>query len=74
MEGALARGCAGAELHHHPGRDRVRKGHGARNMAVVRHFALNIVRSAKDKRSLKRRRKRAGFDPAYLESLLNATR
>jgi predicted transposase YbfD/YdcC len=53
---------------------RLRRGHGAANMAVVRHFALNIVRSAKDKRSLKRRRKRAGFDPAYLESLLNATR
>jgi hypothetical protein len=31
------------------------------------------VRSAKDNRSLKRRRKRAGFDPAYLESLLKAT-
>jgi predicted transposase YbfD/YdcC len=50
---------------------RLRRGHGAANMAVVRHFALNIVRGAKDKRSLKRRRKRAGFDPAYLDSLLN---
>jgi hypothetical protein len=29
------------------------------------------VRSAKDKRSLKRRRKRAGFDTAYLQSLIN---
>lgn len=27
-------------------RSRLRKGHGARNMAVVRHFALNLVRSA----------------------------
>jgi len=25
---------------------RLRKGHGARNMAVVRHFAINLVRSA----------------------------
>lgn len=25
---------------------RLRKGHGAHNMAVVRHFALNLVRSA----------------------------
>ncbi len=28
---------------------RVRKGHGAKNMAVVRHFAINILRQAKDK-------------------------
>ena len=25
---------------------RLRKGHGARNMAVVRHFAVNLVRTA----------------------------
>ncbi len=28
-------------------------------MAVVRHFALNLVRQVADKRSIKRRRKRA---------------
>src|SRR4051794_8780563 len=28
---------------------RLRKGHGAHNMAVVRHFALNLVRSAPDR-------------------------
>lgn len=50
---------------------RVRKGHGAKNMAVVRHFALNILRTANDKLSLKTRRKRAGWDPKYLEALLN---
>lgn len=49
---------------------RLRKGHGARNMATVRHFALNLVRAAKDKRSLKSRRKLAGWDPAYLETIL----
>lgn len=49
---------------------RLRKGHGAKNMALVRHFALNLVRRATDKRSLKRRRKRAGWDPLYLEQLL----
>jgi hypothetical protein len=27
---------------------RLRKGHGAHNMAVARHFALNLVRSAAD--------------------------
>lgn len=49
---------------------RVRKGHGARNMAVVRHFALNLVRNANDRRSIKLRRKCAGWDTNYLASLL----
>ena len=42
---------------------RLRKGHGAHNMATVRHFALNLVRGADDKRSLKSRRKLAGWSP-----------
>ena len=49
---------------------RVRKGHGAQNMAVVRHFAINIVRQAPDSKSLKLRRKLAGWDPDYLQSLI----
>ena len=49
---------------------RLRKGFGARNMAVVRHFALNLVRTAKDKRSIKLRRKLAAWTPAYLDQLL----
>jgi len=48
---------------------RVRRGHGARNMAVVRHFAINLVRNAPDKKSLKIRRKLASWDTDYLESL-----
>ena len=51
---------------------RLRKGHGAKNMAVVRHFAINLVRAAKDKHSLKLRRKAAGWDQAYLANLLGA--
>jgi predicted transposase YbfD/YdcC len=51
---------------------RVRKGHGAQNMAIVRHFAINIVRNAKDKRSIKLRRKIAGWDTDYLHQLLAA--
>ncbi len=43
---------------------RLRAGHGARNMAVIRHFALNLVRQVTDKRSIKRRRKRALLGPA----------
>ena len=49
---------------------RLRKGHGARNMATVRHFALNLVRTAQDKRSIKSRRKIAGWDPTYLDAIL----
>ena len=42
------------------------------NMAVVRHFALNLVRQAKDKRAIKRRRKMAAWDPKYLAEILGA--
>jgi predicted transposase YbfD/YdcC len=49
---------------------RLRTGHGAKNMAVVRHFALNLIRSASDKQSLKTRRKLAGWDDEYLAALL----
>jgi predicted transposase YbfD/YdcC len=56
----------------HDDLSRLRKGHGATNMAVVRHFALNLVRAAADKNSIKLRRKTAGWDPAYLAALLNS--
>jgi predicted transposase YbfD/YdcC len=49
---------------------RLRAGHGARNMAVVRHFAINLVRTAKDKRSIRLRRKRAGWNPNFLATIL----
>ena len=49
---------------------RLRKGHGAANMALVRHFALNLVRTATNRRSLKTRRKRASWDSHYLQALL----
>jgi predicted transposase YbfD/YdcC len=54
----------------HEDQSRLRKGHGAKNMAVVRHFAFNLVRAVSDKRSLKLRRKRAGWDVRYLADLL----
>jgi predicted transposase YbfD/YdcC len=50
---------------------RLRTGHGARNMAVVRHFAINLVRHAKDKKSIKLRRKVAGWADDYLASILS---
>src|SRR5215472_16095272 len=53
---------------------RLRAGHGAKNMAVVRHFALNLVRQLQDKRSIKRRRKFAAWDPKYLLDILGPLR
>jgi len=49
---------------------RLRTGHGAKNMAVVRHFAINLVRAVADRKSLKLRRKLAGWDVKYLASIL----
>ena len=53
---------------------RLRAGHGAENMAVIRHFALNLIRQADDKLSIKRRRKRASWDPGYLLKILGPLR
>jgi predicted transposase YbfD/YdcC len=49
---------------------RLRTGHGAKNMAVVRHFAINLVRSVTDKRSVRLRRKCATWNPDYLATML----
>jgi predicted transposase YbfD/YdcC len=51
---------------------RLRTGHGATNMAIARHFAINLVRAAKDKKSIKLRRKLAGWADDYLASILGA--
>ncbi len=52
---------------------RLRTGHGPATMAVVKHMALNLLRRAKPAISLKNRRKLAGWDLAYLETLLRQT-
>ena len=52
---------------------RLRKGHGANNMAILRHFALNLVRQVKDKRTIKLRRKAAGWNPDILAAILGAS-
>lgn len=49
---------------------RCRTGHGAKNMAVVRRFALGLVRANKSKHSVKTKRKSAGWNPDYLLELL----
>ncbi len=50
---------------------RLRRGHGARNMALVRRLAFNLVRAGRGKRSIKTARKAAGWNPEFLASLLN---
>ncbi len=49
---------------------RYRAGHGAKNMAVVRRFALGLVRANKTKGSVKTRRKAAGWNPKFLLQIL----
>ena len=49
---------------------RYRTGHGAENMAVVRRFALGLVRANTDKGSVKTRRKCASWDPGFLMQIL----
>lgn len=51
-------------------RSRYRTGSGAKNMAVVRRFALGLVRANKHKGSVKTRRKSAGWDPNFLLTIL----
>ncbi len=51
---------------------RLRRGHGAKNMAVVRHFAINLVRLGKGRRSIKTARKAAGWNPNYLATLIHS--
>jgi predicted transposase YbfD/YdcC len=49
---------------------RYRTGNGAKNMAIVRRFALNLVRANQTKGSVKLRRKSAGWSPDSLLEIL----
>lgn len=49
---------------------RYRAGHGAKNMAVVRRFALGLVRASKSRGSVKTRRKSAGWNTDCLLEIL----
>jgi len=49
---------------------RYRTGHGAKNMAIVRRFALGLVRANKAKGSVKTRRKTASWSPDFLLQIL----
>jgi predicted transposase YbfD/YdcC len=49
---------------------RLRSGHGPENMAVVKHMALNLMRSTTASASLKVRRKKAAWNTTYLSQVL----
>lgn len=52
---------------------RIRAGFAAENLAVIRHTALNLLRRERsDKRSIKRKRKRCGWQLDYLKTVLGA--
>jgi predicted transposase YbfD/YdcC len=58
------------------GEDKARchTGHGPANMATVRHFAFNMLRTVDDKRSLKLRRNKAARNPHYLAHIIGSAR
>jgi predicted transposase YbfD/YdcC len=49
---------------------RLRSGHGPENMSIVRHMAMNLLRTTTTKSSLKVRRKKAGWNTSYLGNVL----
>jgi predicted transposase YbfD/YdcC len=52
---------------------RLHKDHGAENLAVIRHIALNLLRNEKTaKVGIKARRLKAGWDDAYLFKVLSS--
>ncbi len=51
-------------------RARNRKDHGPENLSILRKLALNLLRSHPDKASLRRKVKRAGWDDAFLLSII----
>jgi len=53
---------------------RSRKDNGPENLAVLRRLALNILRSHPDRDSMRQKSKRAGWDDAFLLSLISQMR
>jgi predicted transposase YbfD/YdcC len=51
-------------------RARLRRANAPENMAIVRHTALNLLSKARPTTSFKNRRKKAGWNVNYLETLL----
>lgn len=52
---------------------RLRKDNGPQNMATIKHMAMNLIRNASDKDSLKTRRKAAAWNHDYLRAIVTQT-
>jgi predicted transposase YbfD/YdcC len=55
-------------------RTRTRKDNGPENLAILRRFAINIIRSHPNPTSMRQKIKRAGWDDAFLLDLLSHMR
>jgi predicted transposase YbfD/YdcC len=54
--------------------NRARRDNGPENLAILRRLALNIIRSHPDRSSMRQKSKRAGWDDAFLLSLISQMR
>lgn len=52
---------------------RLRTEDGPKNMATIKHMAMNLIRAAPGKDSLKTKRKAAGWDQDYLKKIITQT-
>ena len=52
---------------------RLRSGNAPQNMAIVRHTALNLLSRSQPVTSFKNRRKKAGWNTDYLETVIRQT-
>jgi predicted transposase YbfD/YdcC len=55
-------------------RARNRKDHGPANLAIIRKLALNVLRTARSKISIRRKRKRSGWSDAFARSIIGQMR
>jgi predicted transposase YbfD/YdcC len=55
-------------------RNRARRDHAPENLATLRRLALNILRTHPDSKSMRRKIKRAGWDDAFLMSIISHMR
>lgn len=57
----------------HEDLSRLRSGRGPHNTAIRRRIAMNLLRGAQDKHSLKLRHKSAAWNTGYLEGIIPGT-
>ena len=51
---------------------RVRKDQAPKNFTIIKHMAINLLNRAKQKKSLRLMRKKAGWNNQFLKSILSA--